>query len=46
MVLGPMANLTSPCQVFRISKTCYRDNPKLQDENEEIADLRVGLTHA
>jgi putative transposase len=32
------------CRTFGVSETCYRYSPKLQDENEEIADLLVGLT--
>jgi putative transposase len=34
------------CRAFGVSETCYRDSPKLQDENEEITDLLVGLTEA
>ena len=34
------------CRAFEVSKTCYRYSPKLKDENEEIADLLVGLTDA
>ena len=26
------------CRAFRISETCYRYEPKLSDENAEIAD--------
>ena len=33
-----------PC--LWVSETCYRYSPKLRDENEEIADLLVGLTEA
>ena len=32
------------CRTFGVSETCYRYSPKLRDENEEIADLLVGLT--
>ena len=32
------------CRAFGDSATCYRYSPKLRDENEEIADLLVGLT--
>jgi putative transposase len=31
---------------FGVSETCYRYGPKLRAENEEIADLLVGLTDA
>jgi putative transposase len=34
------------CRAFGVSETCYRYSPKLMDENEEIADLLVGLTDA
>ena len=34
------------CRTFGVSETCYRYGPKLRAENEEIADLLVGLTDA
>ena len=34
------------CRTFDVSETCYRYSPLLSDENEEIADLLVGLTAA
>ena len=34
------------CRTFGVSETCYRYAPKLRCENEEIADLLVGLTGA
>ena len=34
------------CRTFGVSETCCRYGPKLRDENEEIADLLVGLTEA
>ena len=46
IVLGPMAEMASPCRTFGVSETCYRYSPLLSDENEEIADLLVGLTTA
>lgn len=33
------------CETFGISETCYRYEPKLKDENAEIADWLVRLTH-
>ena len=33
-------------RTFRISETCYRYGPKFRAENDEIADLLVGLTDA
>ena len=33
------------CQAFRISETCYRYQPKSSDENAEIADWLIRLTH-
>ena len=32
------------CRTFCVSQTCYRYRPKLDQENERIADLLVGLT--
>jgi putative transposase len=34
------------CRTFGLSETCYRHNPKLNYENEVIADLLIGLTKA
>ncbi len=34
------------CRAFEVSETCDRYGPKLKTENEEIADLLVGLTDA
>ena len=34
------------CRNFGVSESCYRYSPLLSDENEEIADLLVGLTTA
>jgi putative transposase len=34
------------CRTFGVSETCYRYSPNLGCENEEIADLLVGLTQA
>ncbi len=34
------------CRAFEVSETCYRYSPKLDDENEQIADLLLGLTAA
>lgn len=33
------------CETFSISETCYRYQPKLSDENAEIADWLIRLTH-
>ena len=33
------------CEVFAISETCYRYEPKLSEENAEIADWLIQLTH-
>jgi len=33
------------CQAFVISETCYRYQPRLSDENSEIADWLIRLTH-
>jgi putative transposase len=34
------------CWTFEVSESCYRYSPKLSGENEEIADLLIGLTNA
>ena len=34
------------CRTFGVSETCYRYCHKLGDENEQIADLLIGLTQA
>jgi putative transposase len=34
------------CRTFEVSETCYRYSAKLNDENEQIADLLIGLTRA
>ena len=39
-------SLALACRTFDVSETCYRYSPLLSDENEEIADLLVGLTAA
>ncbi len=31
---------------FDVSETCYRYSAKLNEENEQIADLLIGLTRA
>jgi putative transposase len=33
------------CAAFSISETCYRYQPRLSDENAEIADRLIRLTH-
>jgi len=33
------------CETFAISESCYRYQPKLSDENAEIADWLIRLTH-
>ena len=40
------ASIALACRAFGVSETCYRYGPKLKAENEEIADLLVGLTDA
>ena len=38
-------SIHSACTAFSISETCYRYQPKLSDENAEIADWLIRLTH-
>ena len=40
------ARVALACRAFGLSETCYRYGPKLRVENDEIADLLVGLTDA
>ena len=40
------ASIAVACRALGVSETCYRYGPKLRAENEEIADLLVGLTDA
>ncbi len=37
-------SIRAACKVFTISETCYRYEPKLNDENMVIADWLLGLT--
>ncbi len=37
-------SIRAACHVFMISETCYRYQPKLNDENMLIADWLLGLT--
>ena len=34
------------CRTFEVSETCYRYSAKVNDDNEQIADLLIGLTRA
>ncbi len=34
------------CRTFAVSETCYRYSAKLNEENEQIVDLLIGLTRA
>jgi len=38
-------NIRQACRAFGISQTCYRYQAKLSDENAEIADWLIRLTH-
>jgi len=39
------ASIRQACLIFRASETCYRYQPLLSDENAEIADWLIRLTH-
>ena len=39
------ASIRLVCLAFGISETCYRYQPILSDENAEIADWLIRLTH-
>lgn len=38
-------SIRAACEAFAISETCYRYQAKLSDENAEIADWLIRLTH-
>lgn len=40
------SSIAVACRAFGISETCYRYSPKLDAENEDIADRLLGLTRA
>ena len=40
------ASVALACRAFGVSETCYRSGPKRRAENDEIADLLVGLPDA
>lgn len=41
----PEVSIRLACDAFRVSQTCRRYQPKWSDENAEIADWLVRLTH-
>jgi len=45
-VAGQGVSIALACRTFSVSETCYRYGPKLSSQNEQIADLLVGLTQA
>jgi putative transposase len=44
--LSDPVSIALACRTFDVSETCYRYSAKLNDENEQIADLLIGLTRA
>jgi putative transposase len=36
-------SIEEPCRTFGVSETCYRYKAKLDDENERISGLLLGL---
>ena len=38
-------SIRQACRTFEVSETCYRYQPKLSGQNEQIADWLVRLTH-
>jgi len=43
-VANQQVSIHLACGAFRVSETCYRYQPKLADENAEIADWLIKLT--
>jgi putative transposase len=46
VVAQKRVSIALACRAFGISQTCYRYGPKLKADNDEIADLLLGLTAA
>ena len=46
VVAQKRVSIALACRTFGISQTCYRYGPKLRADNDEIADLLLGLTKA
>lgn len=44
-VQGQRVSIHLACRAFGVSETCYRYQPKLSDENAEIADWLIRLAH-
>jgi len=40
-----LINIRTACNAFVVSETCYRYQAKLSDENAEVADWLIRLTH-
>jgi len=45
VVKSGKANVAQACRAFQISEACYRYKAKLSNENEQIADWLIRLTH-
>jgi len=43
-VVNHDVSISLVCRTFSISETCYRYHPKLNSDNEKIANLLIGLT--
>ena len=43
-VANRQVSIRFACAAFRVSESCYRYQPKLSDENAEIADWLIKLT--
>lgn len=46
VVAQKRVSIALACRTFGVSQTCYRYGPKLKADNDEIADLLLGLTKA
>ncbi len=44
VIVNRAVSISLICRIFSISETCYRYQPKLNSDNEKIADLLLGLT--
>jgi len=44
VMINRAVSISLVCRIFSISETCYRYQPKLNSDNEKIANLLLGLT--
>jgi putative transposase len=45
-VAGREVGIAPACRTFGVSESCYRYSPQPGGENNEVANLLIGLTNA